>query len=69
MPNMIRWSPRTPALSFSENNALDSNAVAADEAPPSAAFCSLCDLASLLSRYLDSLLFDQPIKHFICDNA
>ena len=29
IPNMIRWSPRTPALSFSENNALDSNAVAA----------------------------------------
>ena len=29
MPNMIRWSPRTPALSLSENNALDSNAVAA----------------------------------------
>ena len=29
MPNMIRWSPRTPALSLSENNALDSSAVAA----------------------------------------
>ena len=69
MPNMIRWSPRTPALSFSENNALDSNAVAADKAPPSAAFFSICYLAILLSRYLVSLLFDQTIKHFICDNA
>ena len=29
MPNMIRWSPRTPALSLSENYVLDSNAVAA----------------------------------------
>ncbi len=51
------------------NNALDSNAVAADEALPSAAFFSLCYLAMLLSRYLDSLLFDHTIQHFICDNA